>query len=88
MGVNSVTAKKLDIIAYWHLRKVKIKQNLMTTTLTTEQNSNTEHMFSCHHPVNVPQSLLEETVFNGSFKHHSYTTFTAPILPVHGLSAS
>lgn len=38
VGVNAVTAKKLDIIAYWHLRKVKIKQNLMTTT---EQNSNT-----------------------------------------------
>lgn len=32
VGVNAVTAKKLDIIAYWHLRKVKIKQNLMTTT--------------------------------------------------------
>lgn len=38
---NSVTAKKWEIIAYWYLRKVKIKQNLMTTTLTTEQNSNT-----------------------------------------------
>jgi len=41
VGVNSVAAKKLDIISYRHLRKVKIKQNLMTNTLTSEQNGNT-----------------------------------------------
>lgn len=41
MGVNSVTAKELDIIACWHLRKVKMEQNLMTTPPNTEQNSNT-----------------------------------------------
>lgn len=41
--LNSVTTKKLDIIAHWYLRKIKIyvKQNLVTITLRTEQNSNT-----------------------------------------------
>lgn len=41
--LNSVTTKELDITAHWYLRKIKIyvKQNLVTTTLSTEQNSST-----------------------------------------------